>query len=199
MMNSAYGASNEADLAGSYLESRDLSDFETEGEPIEVRRNVTISVRFSDAEIETLRRKAEDAGVKVTAFIRAAALEASSPVDPAQIRDAVRVMVKDLAVLECVLTGRVEASDIEANVGTDTHVSDAFEMLVARTLRASSVTSGKFEVFQDRSGKFRYRLKARNGHVVATGEAYKTRRDAERGAAAAIRAATGAALVDLAD
>ena len=31
--------------------------------------------------------------------------------------------------------------------------------------------AGKFEVYQDRSGKFRFRLKASNGQVVATGEA----------------------------
>jgi uncharacterized protein YegP (UPF0339 family) len=32
--------------------------------------------------------------------------------------------------------------------------------------------AGKFEVYKDRSGKFRFRLKASNGQVVATGEAY---------------------------
>jgi uncharacterized protein YegP (UPF0339 family) len=35
--------------------------------------------------------------------------------------------------------------------------------------------AGKFEVYQDRAGKFRFRLKASNGQVVATGEAYKTK------------------------
>jgi uncharacterized protein YegP (UPF0339 family) len=33
---------------------------------------------------------------------------------------------------------------------------------------------GKFEVYKDRAGKFRFRLKASNGQVVATGEAYET-------------------------
>ncbi len=31
--------------------------------------------------------------------------------------------------------------------------------------------AGKFEVYQDRAGKYRFRLKARNGEVVAQGEA----------------------------
>lgn len=29
--------------------------------------------------------------------------------------------------------------------------------------------AGKFEVYEDRAGKFRFRLKASNGQVVATG------------------------------
>lgn len=44
-------------------------------------RSVTISIRFSDQEIAELRDRAEQGGVKVTSFIRAAALEAASPVD----------------------------------------------------------------------------------------------------------------------
>ncbi|TIC89102.1 hypothetical protein E8D34_00940 [Nocardioides sp. GY 10113] len=50
-----------------------------------VRRNVTISVRFSDAEIAELRARAEAAGAKVTSFIRAAALEATQPIDRAEL------------------------------------------------------------------------------------------------------------------
>ena len=33
--------------------------------------------------------------------------------------------------------------------------------------------AGKFEVYEDSSGKFRFRLKAGNGEVVATGQAYE--------------------------
>lgn len=35
--------------------------------------------------------------------------------------------------------------------------------------------SGKFEWYTDKSGKFRFRLKAGNGQVVATSEAYETK------------------------
>ena len=51
---------------------------------------MTISVRFSPEEIEELRARAEDAGVKVTSFIRAAALEATSPVDRATLGELAR-------------------------------------------------------------------------------------------------------------
>ena len=72
----------EAELAEYYNETKDLSEFDLEHpEPVTVRRSVTISVRFSDEEIAELRARAEQAGVKVTSFIRAAALEATNPVD----------------------------------------------------------------------------------------------------------------------
>jgi len=35
--------------------------------------------------------------------------------------------------------------------------------------------SGKFEVYKDARGEFRFRLKAANGQVIATGEGYKTK------------------------
>lgn len=33
---------------------------------------------------------------------------------------------------------------------------------------------GKFEIFQDKAKKFRFRLKARNGEVIASSEAYES-------------------------
>lgn len=33
----------------------------------------------------------------------------------------------------------------------------------------------KFEVYKDAAGKFRFRLKAPNGEVIATGEAYSSK------------------------
>jgi uncharacterized protein (DUF1778 family) len=86
---------SEADLAAHYNQTRDLSGFDLEnGEPISVRRSVTISVRFSEEEIAQLRERAEQAGVKVTSFIRAAALEATSPVDRAALGELARELEK---------------------------------------------------------------------------------------------------------
>ena len=41
--------------------------------------------------------------------------------------------------------------------------------------------AGKFELFQDSAGKYRFRLKAGNGEIVATGEAYESRSAAKKG------------------
>lgn len=57
--------------------------------------------------------------------------------------------------------------------------------------------AGKFESYTDKAGKFRFRLKAGNGEVVATGEAYESKSAAIKGTEAVQRAAQGAAVKDL--
>ena len=37
------------------------------------------------------------------------------------------------------------------------------------------VTNPKFEVYKDKAGEFRFRLKARNGEIILTGESYKAK------------------------
>ena len=40
---------------------------------------------------------------------------------------------------------------------------------------------GKFELYKDKAGKFRYRLKASNGQIILAGQAYKTKVSAKNG------------------
>ena len=56
--------------------------------------------------------------------------------------------------------------------------------------------AGTFEVYEDTAGKFRFRLKAGNGEIVAVGEAYDTQASAKEGCAAVQRAADGASVVE---
>lgn len=44
-----------------------------------------------------------------------------------------------------------------------------------------TVTNPKFELFQDKAGVFRFRLKARNGGVIAVSEGYSTKAACENG------------------
>ena len=39
----------------------------------------------------------------------------------------------------------------------------------------------KFELFQDKAGQFRFRLKARNGKIIAVSESYSTKAGCENG------------------
>ena len=39
----------------------------------------------------------------------------------------------------------------------------------------------KFEMYTDKAGEFRFRLKARNGEIIATSEGYKTKASCENG------------------
>ena len=41
---------------------------------------------------------------------------------------------------------------------------------------------GKIEIFRDRKREWRYRLKGRNGEIMAQSEGYRTRWSAKRGA-----------------
>lgn len=59
-------------------------------------------------------------------------------------------------------------------------------------------SGARFEVYEDRAGKFRFRLKASSGTVLATSEAYSTRADARRGVEAVMAAAESAQVVEVA-
>lgn len=43
------------------------------------------------------------------------------------------------------------------------------------------VTNPKFEVYVDKAGEFRFRLKAKNGQIIATGEGYKAKKSCLNG------------------
>ena len=55
---------------------------------------------------------------------------------------------------------------------------------------------GTFEIYQDTKKQYRFRLKSRNGEIVATGESYPTKAIAKKGIAAVQRAAADAKVVD---
>lgn len=57
--------------------------------------------------------------------------------------------------------------------------------------------AGKFEVYEDKSGKFRFRLKASNGQIVASGEAYETKAAAKKGCESVQKAAEGASVTEV--
>jgi uncharacterized protein YegP (UPF0339 family) len=54
-----------------------------------------------------------------------------------------------------------------------------------------------FEVFTDKAGKFRFRLKAANGQIVAASEAYESHSAAVKGCEAVQRAAKDAPVIDV--
>jgi uncharacterized protein YegP (UPF0339 family) len=52
--------------------------------------------------------------------------------------------------------------------------------------------ASKHEVYEDKAGGWRWRLKAANGEIVAQGESYTSRSNAREGCEAVQRAAAGA-------
>jgi uncharacterized protein YegP (UPF0339 family) len=56
--------------------------------------------------------------------------------------------------------------------------------------------AGKFELYKDAAGKFRFRLKAGNGEIIAVGEAYESKSAAQNGIDSVKRNAADAAVDD---
>jgi uncharacterized protein YegP (UPF0339 family) len=56
--------------------------------------------------------------------------------------------------------------------------------------------AGKFELYTDAQGKYRFRLKAGNGQIIAVGEAYESKEAARNGIASVKTNAAEAEVVD---
>jgi uncharacterized protein YegP (UPF0339 family) len=56
--------------------------------------------------------------------------------------------------------------------------------------------AGKYEVYKDKSGGFRFRLKASNGEVIASSQSYKTKASAMNGVES-VRKNAASPVVDL--
>ena len=62
--------------------------------------------------------------------------------------------------------------------------------------KPAKLPNPKFEVYADKAGKFRFRLKAKNGQVIAVGEAYETKKAVLAGVASVKKNAPGAKIVE---
>ena len=56
--------------------------------------------------------------------------------------------------------------------------------------------AGKFTVYKDKAGKFRFNLKATNGEIIASGESYPDKKSALKGIASIVKNAPTAKIVD---
>ena len=56
--------------------------------------------------------------------------------------------------------------------------------------------AGKFELYEDKAGKYRFRLKAGNGQIIAVGEAYESKAAAQKGIESVKANAAEAQVVD---
>lgn len=57
--------------------------------------------------------------------------------------------------------------------------------------------AGKFELYKDKAGEYRFRLKAANGETIAASEGYKSKTSALNGIESVKTNAAGAPVVDL--
>lgn len=57
--------------------------------------------------------------------------------------------------------------------------------------------AGKFELYKDKAGEYRFRLKAANGETIATSEGYASKSGAQNGIASVQKNAPTAEVVEL--
>jgi uncharacterized protein len=57
--------------------------------------------------------------------------------------------------------------------------------------------AAKFEISKDKSGKFRFHLKAANGEIIAASQGYETKESAHKGIESVKTSAPAAKVVDL--
>lgn len=60
----------------------------------------------------------------------------------------------------------------------------------------AKIASPKFEVYTDKAGKTRFRLKAKNSQIIAVSEAYETKKACLAGVASVKKNAPGAKIVE---
>jgi uncharacterized protein YegP (UPF0339 family)/acyl carrier protein len=80
------------------------------------------------------------------------------------------------------------------------HATDILAMSAASSSGLQSnetVMTAKFEISKDKTGKFRFYLKAGNGEIIAAGQGYESEAAAEKGIESIKTNAPGAAVVDL--
>ena len=76
---------------------------------------------------------------------------------------------------EVIATSEIYSSEASCNNGVESVRANAAEAkLEDQTAEGfAAVTNPKFEVYKDKAGEFRFRLKARNGEIIAVSEGYK--------------------------
>ena len=77
---------------------------------------------------------------------------------------------------QTVLTSEVYETEAACRRGIASVEKNAPKAALADlTLEAARVTNPKFEVYQDRTGEYRFRLKARNGQIIGVSDGYTTK------------------------
>lgn len=96
---------------------------------------------------------------------------------------------------EKIATSEVYSSLAQCRKGIESmRKSVASEKIADITEADAPVTNPKFELYRDKRGQYRFRLKARNGQIVAFSEGYTTKSACLQGIQSVIKCAKDAAV-----
>ncbi|MBR6562781.1 MAG: YegP family protein [Clostridia bacterium] len=85
---------------------------------------------------------------------------------------------------EVIATSEVYSSKAACLKGIESVKNNCVGEIEDQTVEGfEAVKHPKFEMYQDKAGEYRFRLKAKNGEVIATSEGYKTKASCENGIA----------------
>ena len=98
---------------------------------------------------------------------------------------------------EVIASSEVYSSDAACRKGIESVRRNAVEAkLEDQTVEDfAKVTHPKFELYADKAGEFRFRLKAANGEIIGKSEGYKAKASAKKGIASIGRNAPEASVV----
>lgn len=99
---------------------------------------------------------------------------------------------------QVIATSEVYTSDAACKNGIESvKKNSAIAKIEDQTVEGfEKVTNPKFEMYTDKAGEFRFRLKARNGEVIAVSEGYKAKASCENGIESVIKNAADAETVE---
>ena len=82
---------------------------------------------------------------------------------------------------ETIATSEIYTTQAACEKGAESVAKCAATANLADLTVGGEATNPKFELYQDKAGEYRFRLKARNGEIIATSEGYKTKASCENG------------------
>ena len=98
---------------------------------------------------------------------------------------------------EVIATSEVYTTKAACLKGVDSVKANCVGDIEDQTVEnVEAVKHPKFELYQDKAGEFRFRLKAKNGEVIATSEGYKAKNSCENGIASVKKNAPDADVVE---
>lgn len=96
---------------------------------------------------------------------------------------------------ETIATSEIYSTQAACIKGAESVAKVAAEANLADLTVGGEATNPKFELYEDKGGQFRFRLKARNGEIIASSEGYKTKASCENGIESVRKNAADATIV----
>ena len=83
---------------------------------------------------------------------------------------------------EVIASSQVYASEASCKNGIESVRTNCAAAVEDQTVEGfETLKHPKYEIYADKAGEFRFRLKAKNGEIIATSEGYKTKASCQNG------------------